>query len=54
MNAGRMEQRKVDVALFGKGFPSSITNWAKEAVSPEQLQKDFDAVIIIAGGAEMR
>ncbi|MDO8311052.1 MAG: glutamate synthase subunit beta, partial [Sideroxyarcus sp.] len=37
--------------LVGKDFPRTITNWAKETVSPEQLQKDFDAVII-AGGAE--
>ncbi|MBI3283707.1 MAG: glutamate synthase subunit beta [Burkholderiales bacterium] len=37
--------------LVGKDFPANITNWAKETISPEQLQKDFDAVII-AGGAE--
>ncbi|TAK80498.1 MAG: glutamate synthase subunit beta [Aquabacterium sp.] len=30
---------------------SKVTNWAKESVSPEQLKKDFDAVIL-AGGAE--
>jgi glutamate synthase (NADPH/NADH) small chain len=30
---------------------SGVTNWAKETVAPEQLRKDFDAVVI-AGGAE--
>ncbi|MFZ6774108.1 glutamate synthase subunit beta [Undibacterium sp. SXout7W] len=37
--------------LIGKDFPTTVTNWSKETISPEQLQKDFDAVII-AGGAE--
>jgi glutamate synthase (NADPH/NADH) small chain len=23
---------------------SKVTNWAKETISPEQLQQDFDAV----------
>ncbi len=30
---------------------SKVTNWAKEAISPAQLQKEFDAVVL-AGGAE--
>jgi glutamate synthase (NADPH/NADH) small chain len=30
---------------------SKVTNWAKETISPEQLKKDFDAVLL-AGGAE--
>jgi glutamate synthase (NADPH) small chain len=30
---------------------SKVTNWAKETVSPAQLKKDFDAVLL-AGGAE--
>ncbi len=30
---------------------SKVTNWAKETISPAQLQKDFDAVLL-AGGAE--
>ena len=30
---------------------SKVTNWAKDTVSPEQLKKDFDAVVL-AGGAE--
>ena len=33
------------------GKDSKVTNWAKETIAPEQLQKDFDAVIL-AGGAE--
>ncbi len=38
--------------LIGKDFPSNVTNWAKETISPEQLDKEFDA-IILAGGAEL-
>ncbi len=34
---------------LGKG--SKVTNWAKEIVTPEQLQEQFDAVLL-AGGAE--
>ena len=30
---------------------SKVTNWAKDTISPEQLNQDFDAVIL-AGGAE--
>ncbi|MFO6419980.1 glutamate synthase subunit beta [Hylemonella sp. W303a] len=30
---------------------SKVTNWAKETVTPEQLKKEFDAVLL-AGGAE--
>ncbi len=37
--------------LVGKDFPKGIMNLAKETVSPEQLQKEFDAVVI-TGGAE--
>ncbi len=37
--------------LVGKDFPKGILNLAKETVSPEQLNKEFDAVII-TGGAE--
>jgi glutamate synthase (NADPH/NADH) small chain len=53
----RVEQMEAEGVVFrtgvfvGKDFPSNVINWAKETVSPEQLQKDFDAVII-AGGAE--
>jgi glutamate synthase (NADPH/NADH) small chain len=37
--------------LIGKDFPANVNNWAKETIFPEDLGKDFDAVII-AGGAE--
>ena len=30
---------------------SKVINWAQETISPEQLQKDFDAVVL-SGGAE--
>lgn len=33
------------------GPGSKVTNWAKDTVTPEQLQKDFDAVLL-AGGSE--
>lgn len=38
--------------LIGEDFPVNVNNWSKETISPKQLQKDFDA-IIMAGGAEM-
>jgi glutamate synthase (NADPH/NADH) small chain len=31
---------------------SRVTNWAKETISPEQLKKDFDAVLL-TGGSEI-
>lgn len=54
----RMEQMQAEGVTFrtgvliGKDFPATVNNWSKETISPEQLQKDFDAVIM-AGGAEM-
>jgi glutamate synthase (NADPH/NADH) small chain len=53
----RVEQMKAEGVTFrtsvlvGKDFPANVTNWAKETISPEQLDKEFDAVVI-AGGAE--
>jgi len=53
----RIEQMKAEGVTFrtgvlvGKDFPKEIMNLAKETVSPEQLQKEFDAVIV-SGGAE--
>lgn len=54
----RVEQMKAEGVTFRTGVMvgalpdgSKITNWAKETISPEQLQKDFDAVLL-AGGAE--
>jgi glutamate synthase (NADPH/NADH) small chain len=37
--------------LVGKDFPANITNWAKTTISPEQINKEFDAVVL-SGGAE--
>ncbi len=33
---------------------SKVTNWAKETLSPEQLKKDFDAVILTGGAEQSR
>ncbi len=53
----RVEQMKAEGVTFrtgvfiGKDFAPNVYNWAKETISPDQLKKDFDAVVI-AGGAE--
>ena len=57
----RVKQMEVEGVVFKtntivgelpkSGAGSKVTNWAKESVSPAQLQKDFDAVLL-AGGAE--
>ena len=53
----RVDQMKAEGVTFrtgvliGKDFPKEIMNLAKETISPEQLKKDFDAVIV-SGGAE--
>jgi glutamate synthase (NADPH/NADH) small chain len=46
---GVVFKTNVMVGELPKG--SKVTNWAKETISPAQLQKDFDAVLL-AGGAE--
>ena len=33
---------------------SKVINWAQETISPEQLQKDFDAVILTGGAEQSR
>jgi len=33
---------------------SKVTNWAKETISPQQLQKDFDAVLLTGGAEQSR
>jgi len=33
---------------------SKVTNWAKDTVSPEQLKKDFDAVLLTGGAEQSR
>ncbi len=54
----RVEQMQKEGVSFRTGVlvgtlpkGSKVTNWAKESISPEQLQQDFDAVVL-AGGAE--
>ncbi|WP_288392270.1 glutamate synthase subunit beta [uncultured Herbaspirillum sp.] len=53
----RVEQMKAEGVTFrtgvfvGKDFPETVNNWSKESVTPEELKKEFDAVVI-AGGAE--
>ncbi|WP_374667385.1 glutamate synthase subunit beta [Ramlibacter sp.] len=54
----RVEQMKAEGVVFRTGVMvgalpagSKVTNWAKETVTPEQLQKEFDA-ILLTGGAE--
>jgi glutamate synthase (NADPH) small chain len=42
----------VMVASLDKG--SKVTNWAKETISPEQLKKDFDAVLLTGGAEQSR
>lgn len=54
----RIEQMRAEGVVFRTGVlvgrlpeGSKVTNWAGETVSPEQLQAEFDA-IVLAGGAE--
>ena len=42
----------VMVAALDKG--SKVTNWAKETIAPEQLKKDFDAVLLTGGAEQSR
>ncbi len=57
----RVEQLKAEgvvirtsvlVGALPKG--SKVTNWAKESISPEQLHKDFDAVLLTGGSEQSR
>ena len=36
------------------GKDSKVTNWATETIIPEQLQKDFDAVLLTGGAEQSR
>ncbi|GAB3356324.1 MULTISPECIES: glutamate synthase subunit beta [Giesbergeria] len=38
----------------GLGKGSKVTNWAKETISPEQLQAEFDAVLLTGGAEQSR
>jgi glutamate synthase (NADPH/NADH) small chain len=57
----RVEQLKAEgvtirtsvlVGAMPKG--SKVTNWAKETVSPDQLQSEFDAVLLTGGSEQSR
>jgi glutamate synthase (NADPH/NADH) small chain len=42
----------VMIGSLGKG--SKVTNWSKESITPAQLQKDFDAVVLTGGAEQSR
>ena len=57
----RVEQMKAEGVVFRTGVlvgawpqDSKVTNWAKETVTPEQLQADFDAVLLTGGAEQSR
>ncbi len=57
----RVEQMQAEGVTFKCGVmvgslpkDSKVTNWAKETISPEQLQKDFDAVMLTGGAEQSR
>jgi len=57
----RVEQMEKEGVTFRTGVmvaalpkDSKVTNWAKETVTPEQLQKEFDAVILTGGAEQSR
>ncbi len=61
----RMEQMQAEGVTFRLGVlvgsasdslgkDSKVTNWSKETISPAQLQKDFDAVLLTGGAEQSR
>jgi len=57
----RVDQMKAEGVTFRTGVMvgklpdgSKVTNWAKETVTPEQLRKDFDAVVLTGGAEQSR
>ncbi len=56
----RLEQMQAEGVTFrtsvfvGKDPLQKITNWARETVSPEQLTRDFDAVLLTGGSEQGR
>ncbi|MDP3164871.1 MAG: glutamate synthase subunit beta [Hydrogenophaga sp.] len=57
----RVAQMEVEGVVFRTGVmigtlpkDSKVTNWAKETITPEQLQKDFDAVVLTGGSEQSR
>ena len=54
----RLEQMQAEGVEFRTGVligalpeASKVTNWARKSIAPDELQRDFDA-IVLAGGAE--
>jgi glutamate synthase (NADPH/NADH) small chain len=45
---------RTGVLVAGLPKGSKVTNWAKESVSPEQLQQAFDAVLLTGGAEQSR
>jgi glutamate synthase (NADPH) small chain len=57
----RVEQMQAEGVTFKTGVmvgnlpkDSKVTNWAKETITPEQLKKDFDAVLLTGGAEQSR
>ena len=57
----RVKQMEAEGVTFKTGVivaslpkDSKVTNWAKETISPEQLKKDFDAVLLTGGAEQSR
>jgi glutamate synthase (NADPH/NADH) small chain len=57
----RVAQMQAEGVVFRTGVmvgtlpaDSKVTNWAKETISPEQLQQDFDAVLLTGGSEQSR
>jgi len=57
----RVEQMKAEGVVFRTGVlvgampeGSKVTNWAKESISAEQLQAQFDAVLLTGGSEQSR
>ena len=57
----RVEQMKADGVTIRTGVmvgelpkDSRVTNWAKESISPKQLQEQFDAVVLTGGAEQSR
>ncbi|PZO15955.1 MAG: glutamate synthase [Burkholderiales bacterium] len=57
----RVAQMEAEGVVFRTGVmvgtlpkDSKVTNWAKETIAPEQLQKDFDAVLLTGGSEQSR
>ena len=57
----RVRQMKAEGVVFRTGVMigklppgSKITNWARETVSPQELQQEFDAVLLTGGAEQSR